>query len=320
MSEEHTSLRLGHRVLRDLTSRPLPGFLSPAIRCSCALLVVQTLQDASRAREVVPRAWRIRDAWGTQLFRFGLVTRARAWRWAGRSGGGPGGRRDRARSPPRSGWDCVRAEFYVGARAARGRGGARAALRLVGGTAGPSEMVPPPLPPSWLLLVVLVGLLSLCEVRRSAPDKALAAGWACGGGDLKALCHNFALQRVVRAREFRSPSIRLRLYSWNRKGGAPAEAKAQLLNLDPQVVAEPAEEAGTRCPEGLWPLPPQVGTLEGRGREASLHPRWSPSWDICWFLLPSVSSVFISAQGLGLVVPFSTPNTKSPAALFFPHV
>ncbi|XP_032313445.1 tumor protein p53-inducible protein 13 isoform X3 [Camelus ferus] len=25
-----------------------------------------------------------------------------------------------------------------------------------------------------------------------------------------------------------------------------------------EVVAEPAEEAGTRCPEGLWPLPPQV--------------------------------------------------------------
>lgn len=81
----------------------------------------------------------------------------------------------------------MRAEFYVGARAARGRGGARAALRLVGGTAGSSEMVPPPLPPSWLLLVVLLGLLSLCE-----------------------------------------------------------------------VVAEPVEETGTRCPEGLWPLPPQV--------------------------------------------------------------
>ncbi|XP_057392135.1 tumor protein p53-inducible protein 13 isoform X5 [Balaenoptera acutorostrata] len=25
-----------------------------------------------------------------------------------------------------------------------------------------------------------------------------------------------------------------------------------------EVVAEPAEEAGARCPEGLWPLPPQV--------------------------------------------------------------
>lgn len=30
-----------------------------------------------------------------------------------------------------------------------------------------------------------------------------------------------------------------------------------LLSLH-EVVAEPAEEAGTRCPEGLWPLPPQV--------------------------------------------------------------
>lgn len=30
-----------------------------------------------------------------------------------------------------------------------------------------------------------------------------------------------------------------------------------LLSLH-EVVAEPAEEAGTGCPEGLWPLPPQV--------------------------------------------------------------
>lgn len=30
-----------------------------------------------------------------------------------------------------------------------------------------------------------------------------------------------------------------------------------LLSLR-EVVAEPAEEAGTPCPEGLWPVPPQV--------------------------------------------------------------
>ncbi|KAK7830083.1 hypothetical protein U0070_003538 [Myodes glareolus] len=45
---------------------------------------------------------------------------------------------------------------------------------------------------------------------------------------------------------------------WNQKGGALGEANAQLCALDPQVVAETVEEAGTRCPKGLWPLPPQV--------------------------------------------------------------
>ena len=36
--------------------------------------------------------------------------------------------------------------------------------------------------------------------------------------------------------------------------------------LNPQVVAEPAaEEAGARCPEGLWPLPPQVGAWRAVG-------------------------------------------------------
>ncbi|XP_051013977.1 tumor protein p53-inducible protein 13 isoform X1 [Acomys russatus] len=113
-------------------------------------------------------------------------------------------------------------------------------------------MVPPPPPQPWLLLVALVGLPSLCKVRVSAPGKALA------GGPQKALCHNFVVEGVARARGFRGPSISLCPFSCNRKGGALAEAKAQLLDLDPQVVAEPAEEAGTRCPEGLWPLPPQV--------------------------------------------------------------
>ncbi|XP_040605124.1 tumor protein p53-inducible protein 13 isoform X3 [Mesocricetus auratus] len=94
---------------------------------------------------------------------------------------------------------------------------------MLGGIAGPAEMVPPPSPPPRLLLVALVGLLSLCE-------------------------------------------------SWNRKGGALAEVNAQLCALDPQVVVElAAEEAGTGCPEGLWPLPPQVlprvtYTQVGRGQ------------------------------------------------------
>nr|XP_040125170.1 tumor protein p53-inducible protein 13 isoform X4 [Ictidomys tridecemlineatus] len=34
-----------------------------------------------------------------------------------------------------------------------------------------------------------------------------------------------------------------------------------------EVVAETVEEAGAHCPEGLWPLPPQVGALEGRRRK-----------------------------------------------------
>lgn len=85
--------------------------------------------------------------------------------------------------------------------------------------------------------------------------------------DLKALCYNFVLEGVARARGFGGSSLGLRPQSWNQKGGALAEANAQLCALDPQVVAETAEEAGTRCPKGLWPLPPQVGILEGRGRE-----------------------------------------------------
>lgn len=72
---------------------------------------------------------------------------------------------------------------------------------------------------------------------------------------------------MARARGFGGSSIGLRPQYWNQKGGALGEANAQLCALDPQVVAETVEEAGTRCPKGLWPLPPQVGILEGRGRE-----------------------------------------------------
>lgn len=39
--------------------------------------------------------------------------------------------------------------------------------------------------------------------------------------------------------------------------------------MNPQVVAEPAaEEAGARCPEGLWPLPPQVGAWRAVGERS----------------------------------------------------
>ncbi|KAK2504794.1 hypothetical protein MC885_019398 [Smutsia gigantea] len=48
-----------------------------------------------------------------------------------------------------------------------------------------------------------------------------------------------------------------------REGAGPSPRPAPQLfwALDPQVVAEPAEEAGARCPEGLWPLPPQVSPI-----------------------------------------------------------
>lgn len=46
--------------------------------------------------------------------------------------------------------------------------------------------------------------------------------------------------------------------------------KTQLFcALNPQVVAEQAaEEAGARCPEGLWPLPPQVGAWRAVGERS----------------------------------------------------
>ncbi|XP_075847683.1 tumor protein p53-inducible protein 13 isoform X2 [Microtus pennsylvanicus] len=101
------------------------------------------------------------------------------------------------------------------------------------------------------------------------------------------------------------------------KGRALAEANAQLCALDPQVVAETAEEAGTRCPKGLWPLPPQVlprvtytqvrqgqplvVTAWGTALEmARVEPAWAAHWlkrrrrrrkqrKSVWFLLDTLS-------------------------------
>ncbi|XP_034495799.1 tumor protein p53-inducible protein 13 isoform X4 [Ailuropoda melanoleuca] len=58
---------------------------------------------------------------------------------------------------------------------------------------------------------------------------------------------------------------------------APPPPSPQLLLLaalagllgPSEVVAEPEEEAGARCPEGLWPLPPQVGAWRGVGERGS---------------------------------------------------
>ncbi|XP_076792376.1 tumor protein p53-inducible protein 13 isoform X3 [Arvicanthis niloticus] len=111
-------------------------------------------------------------------------------------------------------------------------------------------MVPPPPPPPRLLLVALVGLLSLHEVRRPASGKVLAGG---SQSALLQLCPGKSGAREGIRRPLHSSAPLL-----EPKGRGPRRGQRPALPLDPQVVAEPAEKAGTPCPEGLWPLPPQV--------------------------------------------------------------
>ncbi|XP_024590839.1 tumor protein p53-inducible protein 13 isoform X1 [Neophocaena asiaeorientalis asiaeorientalis] len=112
-------------------------------------------------------------------------------------------------------------------------------------------MAPPPPPPQLLLLAALAGLLGPSEVRRPAPEKASAR-------DLKVLCQKFVLEGVVRGEGTRSSP--LGGLGLGGRGQSPRRGQTPQLfcALNPQVVAEPAEEAGAHCPEGLWPLPPQV--------------------------------------------------------------
>lgn len=91
--------------------------------------------------------------------------------------------------------------------------------------------------------------------------------------------------------------------------------------LDPQVVAERAEEAGTRCPEGLWPLPPQVGIMEGRGREG-MHGFAAPSVvALLGHLLvpPALSLQRLHLRAWGWLSSSSAPP-RSPQLLFPPCV
>ncbi|XP_023575700.1 tumor protein p53-inducible protein 13 isoform X2 [Octodon degus] len=141
----------------------------------------------------------------------------------------------------------ARAGIDVGARAASGAG----ARFLVGWAAILAGMAPRPLSPYLFFLAALVGLLGPSEVRRPTPGKPSAR-------DLKALCQKFVLEGVTRLEETQSPFYPQPVgLGREREGRALLRPAPQLCALDPQVVAELVEEAGARCPEGLWPLPPQ---------------------------------------------------------------
>ncbi|KAB0393964.1 hypothetical protein E2I00_004408, partial [Balaenoptera physalus] len=89
------------------------------------------------------------------------------------------------------------------------------------------------------------------EVRRPAPEKPSAR-------DLKALCQKFVLEGVARGEETRSSPLGGLGLGGREQSPRRGQTPQLFCALNPQVVAEPAEEAGARCPEGLWPLPPQV--------------------------------------------------------------
>lgn len=89
-------------------------------------------------------------------------------------------------------------------------------------------------------------------------------------------------------------------------------------------MAGPAEEAGAHCPEGLWPLPPQVGALEGPGREGcerlaqSRSVLSAPSTVTIWGPLPvppsSVANSPSQPGAWGLPSPPHHTHTRSPPA------
>ena len=245
--------------------------------------------------------------------------------WAGAAGAGRGGaRRGEGRASlgnrgARSGVGAGRRararglRGHAGGVGARGQGQAArapwlAGLRAVLGRAG---MAPPPPPPQLLLLAALAGLLGPSEVRRPAPEKPSAR-------DLKALCQKFVLEGVARGEETRSSP--LGGLGLGGRGQSPRRGQTPQLfcALNPQVVAEPAEEAGARCPEGLWPLPPQVGAWRAVGERsvkgqpspalASRHPPQPPSEHLCRFLQPSSHQRLHSNVTSRACCPLSTPH------------
>lgn len=124
-------------------------------------------------------------------------------------------------------------------------------------------MAPPPPSPQLLLLAAVAGLLSPTEVRRLAPEKASAR-------NLREVCRKFFLKGMARGQGIKSPPVAGQAWGGRRLARAESSAPAFLRLLDPQVVAEPAEETGGRCPEGLWPLPPQVGSWSEGGGPVTL--------------------------------------------------
>lgn len=91
------------------------------------------------------------------------------------------------------------------------------------------------------------------------------------------------------------------------------------------MVTEPTEEAGDRCPEGLWPLPPKVGACrtvgEGVKGEPSptlstLHPLSNPLRTFAGSSSPRSPHPNLEAWGL-LYPPH--PHTDSPRYFKFSY-
>ncbi|XP_032177132.1 tumor protein p53-inducible protein 13 isoform X4 [Mustela erminea] len=171
---------------------------------------------------------------------------------------------------PASSLGRVRAKSAVVGGPWRGRGGARVARSCGGGARlGLGAR-------AWS--VGARGLGVGVGVGVGAGRRARAPGFYVGIGAVRGATQGRALPGLPGGRQLPG-----------RTGMAPPPPSPQLLLLatlagllgPSEVVAEPEEEVGARCPEGLWPLPPQVSPRVTYARRS----RWQAE-DVRFFYHP----------------------------------